>query len=303
MQDEYIKAIEKIQMDKDRKIEMRKILENEMASSAPKKPAKRTRLGAGAKIGIAAAAVGLSMGTLMAVPSTRNMISASVRAFFHMEIPEGAEDGQTKELANRDERVIPTDDVDESVRAEIEAAVASQDAEEDKYFKDVTVTADYYTDPELNKYANYYAQQEYNLMDIKKDAEYMDCYKELKTNDWYSDGFFVTYQDGPNAKATYGTILVFKATPEQLEGYMKNSYNIVSYERKEHNQSAVAYDGFWTKSTDSEGNAVYKASWLGPEPEMKLEPSDSARFMNFTLTYDAANQIVICTIEEGGGLG
>ena len=57
MQDEYIKAIEKIQMDKDRKIEMRKILENEMASSAPKKPAKRTRLGAGAKIGIAAAAV------------------------------------------------------------------------------------------------------------------------------------------------------------------------------------------------------------------------------------------------------
>ena len=31
MQDEYVKAIEKIQMNKDRKIEMRKILENEMA--------------------------------------------------------------------------------------------------------------------------------------------------------------------------------------------------------------------------------------------------------------------------------
>ena len=302
MQDEYIKAIEKIQMDKDRKIEMRKILENE-AASAPKKPAKTTRLSTGAKVGIAAAAVTLSMGTLMAIPTTRTAISASVRAFFHMEIPEDAEDGQTKELEDRENRVIPTDDVDESVRAEIESAVASQDAEEDKYFKDVTVTADYYTDPELNKYANYYAQQEYNIMDIKKDEEYIDCYSELKTNEWYSDGFFVTYQTGTNAQPTFGRILVFKATPEQLEGFMKNNYKIVSYERKEHNQDAVSYDGFWTQSTDSEGNAVYKASWLGPEPEMKLEPSDCARFMNFTLTYDAANQIVICTIEEGGGVG
>ena len=29
MQDEYVKAIEKIQIDKDRKLEMRKILKNE----------------------------------------------------------------------------------------------------------------------------------------------------------------------------------------------------------------------------------------------------------------------------------
>ena len=36
---------------------------------------------------------------------------------------------------------------------------------------------------------------------------------------------------------------------------------------------------------------------------MKLEPSDSARFMNFTLTYDAAKQLVVCTINEGGGIG
>jgi len=302
MQDEYIKAIEKLQMNKDRKIEMRKVLENELAS-APKKPAKTTRLGTGAKVGIAAAAVALSMGTLMAIPTTRTAISASVRAFFHMEIPEGAEDGQTKELEDRENRVIPTDDVEESVKAEIEAAVSSQDEAEDKYFKDVTVTADYYTDAELNKYANYYAQQNYNIMDIKKDAEYIDCYSEQRTNDWYSDGFFVTYQTGTNAQPTFGRILVFKATPEQLEGFLKNNYKIVSYERKEHNQDAVSYDGFWTQSTDSEGNAVYKASWLGPEPEMKLEPSDCARFMNFTLTYDAANQIVICTVEEGGGIG
>ena len=287
---------------KDRKIEMRTILENELAST-PKKPAKTTRLGTGAKVGIAAAAVALSMGTLMAIPTTRTAISASVKAFFHMEIPEGAEDGHTKELEGRENRVVPTDNVEESVKAEIEAAVSSQDEAADKYFNDVTVNADYYSDPELNRYANYYAQQEYNIMDIKKDAEYIDNYSNLKTNDWYSDGFFVTYQTGTNAQPTSGTILVFKATAEQLEGFMKNNYNIVSYERKEHNQSAVDYDGFWTKSTDSEGNAVYKASWTGPEPEMKIEPSDCARFMNFTLTYDAANQIVICTIEEGGGIG
>ena len=303
MQDEYIKAIEKIEMNKDRKMEMRKILENEMASEETRKPAKTTRLGTGAKVGIAAAAVALSMGTLMAIPTTRTAISASVKAFFHMEIPEGAEDGHTKELEGRENRVVPTDNVEESVKAEIEAAVSSQDEAADKYFNDVTVNADYYSDPELNKYANYYAQQEYNIMDIKKDAEYIDNYSNLKTNDWYSDGFFVTYQTGTNAQPTFGTILVFKATAEQLEGFMKNNYNIVSYERKEHNQSAVDYDGFWTKSTDSEGNAVYKASWTGPEPEMKIEPSDCARFMNFTLTYDAANQIVICTVEEGGGIG
>ena len=303
MQDEYVKAIEKIQMNKDRKIEMRKILENEMASEETRKPAKTTRLGTGAKVGIAAAAVALSMGTLMAIPTTRTAISASVKSFFHMEIPEGAEDGHTKELEGRENRVVPTDNVEESVKAEIEAAVSSQDEAADKYFNDVTVNADYYSDPELNKYANYYAQQEYNIMDIKKDAEYIDNYSDLKTNDWYSDGFFVTYQTGTNAQPTSGTILVFKATAEQLEGFMKNNYNIVSYERKEHNQSAVDYDGFWTKSTDSEGNAVYKASWTGPEPEMKIEPSDCARFMNFTLTYDAANQIVICTVEEGGGIG
>ena len=230
-------------------------------------------------------------------------MKASVKAFFHMEIPEGAEDGHTKELEGRENRVVPTDNVEESVKAEIEAAVSSQDEAADKYFNDVTVNADYYSDPELNKYANYYAQQEYNIMDIKKDAEYIDNYSNLKTNDWYSDGFFVTYQTGTNAQPTSGTILVFKATAEQLEGFMKNNYNIVSYERKEHNQSAVDYDGFWTKSTDSEGNAVYKASWTGPEPEMKIEPSDCARFMNFTITYDAANQIVICTVEEGGGIG
>ena len=302
MQDEYIKAIEKIQMDKDRKIEMRNILEKELAS-APKKPAKTTRLGTGAKVGIAAAAITLSMGTLMAIPTTRTAISASVRALFHMEIPEGAEDGQTKELEGRDNRVIPTDDVEESVREEIESAVASQDQAADDYYKNVNVTADYYTDAELNKYANYYAQKGYNLLDIKKDSEYDDFLGQFNTNDWYSEGFFVTYWVGDNATGYSGQVICFKATPDQLEGFLKNTYNYISYERKEHNQSEVAYDGFWTKTTDSDGNDVYTASWLGPEPEMKIEPSDRARFANYTLTYDAVNQVVVCTVEAGGGIG
>ena len=84
---------------------------------------------------------------------------------------------------------------------------------------------------------------------------------------------------------------------------MKNNFAIVNYEREGHGQNKVAYEDFWTESTDSEGNAVYEASWTGPEPEMKLEPSDSARFMNFTITYDAAKQLVVCTINEGGGIG
>ncbi len=302
MQDEYIKAIEKIQMNKDRKIEMRKILENELAS-APKKPAKTTRLSAGAKVGIAAAAVTLSMGTLMAIPATRTAISASVRAFFHMEIPEGAEDGQTKELEDRENRVIPTDEVEESVKEEIVAAVSSQDQAADDYYKNVDVTADYYTDAELNKYANYYAQKGYNLLDIKKDSEYDDFLGQFNTNDWYSEGFFVTYWIGDNATGYSGQVICFKATPDQLTGFLKNTYNYISYERKEHNQDAVAYDDFWTKTTDSDGNDVYKASWLGPEPEMKIEPSDRARFANYTLTYDAVNQVVVCTVEAGGGIG
>lgn len=308
MQDEYIKAIEKIEMDKDRKIEMRKILENEMASQEAEVTtlpvrAKTSRLSTGAKVGIAAAAIALSVGALMAIPSTRNAISASVMAFFHMEIPEDAEDARTKELADREDRVIPTDDVEESVREEIEAAVSSQDQAEDEYFQTVTVNADYYSDPDLNEYANYYAQQNYNIMDIKKGSEFVDCYSDLMTNDWYSEGFFVSYTTGDNASPTFSRIYVFKATPEQLEGFMKNSFAIVNYEREEHRQDKVSYEDFWTKTTDSEGNAVYQASWTGPEPEMKLLPSDSARFMNFTLTYDEAKQIVACTINEGGGIG
>lgn len=310
MQDEYVKAIEKIQIDKDRKLEMRKILENEMASAdsevsttSAKKRAKTTKLSAGAKAGIAAAAIAVTMSVVFAIPSSRNAINASIRAFFNKEVPQGATDGITKASEDKENRVIPTDDVDASVRAEIESAVSSQDKAEKDYYKDVTVTADYYKDPELNKLANYYAQQNMNLLDIKKDAKYNEFYNSFKTKDWFSDGFFVTYWVGSNADGHSGTITCFKATEKQMEGYLKNSLNYINYERKEHKQKTVTFDKFWKKSTDSEGNTIYKAEWKGPEPEMKLLPSDRARFMTFNVTYDAKTQIAIAHIEEGGGVG
>ena len=74
MQDEYVKTFAKIHIDDDRKMEMRKALEMEMASV--RKPAKRTHLGTGTKIGIAAAALAVSVGGLLAFPSTRNVIAA-----------------------------------------------------------------------------------------------------------------------------------------------------------------------------------------------------------------------------------
>ena len=165
------------------------------------------------------------------------------------------------------------------------------------------MSADYYTDSELNKYANYYAQKDYNLMDIAKDAQYDDFLNQFNSNDWYSEGFFVNYWIGDNATGYYGQVICFKATPDQLNGFLKNTYDYISYEREIHGQEEETFDEFWTKSTDSDGNDVYKASWTGPEPELKIEPSDCARFANYTLTYDAANQIVVCTVEEGSGVG
>jgi hypothetical protein len=289
---------------------MRKFLENEMASATTEvkaeqvgKRAKTTRLSKGAKAGIAAAAIAATMGVLMAVPSSRNAINASIRAFFNKEVPQGATDGVTKASEDKKDRVIPTNDVDPSVKAEIESAVASQDNAEEDYYKNVTVTADYYKDTELNKLANYYAQQKMNLLDLKKDSKYNSFYNRFQKMDWFSDGFFVTYWVGDNATGHSGTITCFKATDKQMEGYLKNSLELVNYERKDHNQKTVTFDKFWKKTTDSEGNTVYSAEWKGPEPETKLLPSDSARFMTFKVTYDAKTQIAIAHVEEGGGVG
>ena len=63
MQDEYKRTFENIRMSDDRKSEMRKALENEMASA--KKPAKTTRLTSGRKAGLAVAAAGvIALGTV-----------------------------------------------------------------------------------------------------------------------------------------------------------------------------------------------------------------------------------------------
>ena len=307
MQDEYVKAFEKIKMNDNRKAEMRSLLEAETAAASTAgavRSAKTTRLSTGAKAGIAAAAaITITLGTLFIIPGTRNTISAGVRAFFNKEVPQGAVDAYEKEMDDREERVIPTDEVEEEVAAEIIAAVSEQDKAEDEYFETVTVNADYYTDADLNEFANYYAQQGYYIMDLKEDAKLNEYENTFNTRDWLSDGFFVSYHTSDNASGTYGRILVFKATEDQLDGFLKNKLDLVNYEREEHGQDTVSFDEMWSASEDSEGNAIYTGSWTGPEPEMKLLPSDSARFMNFAVTYDAEKQIVICSVEEGGGLG
>ena len=301
MQDEYVKTFAKIQMDDDRKKDMRKALEIEMASV--KKPAKKTRLGTGAKAGIAAAAVVVTIGGLLVFPTTRNVIAAGIKNLVKLVIPDGAVDVVDQEKQGREERVIPTDEVSESEAEEMLAAVAAQDEEQDEYFESVIVTADYYTDPELNELANYYAQQGYSILDIEKDSMFLDYENEFNTYDWYSEGFFTTFRIGDNATGHYGSIFAFKATEDQLEGYLLNKLALINYERNEHGQETVTFDELWTKSTDDEGNTVYTGSWTGPEPEMKLLPSDSARFMTFEVTYDADTQLVTCFIEDGGGIG
>lgn len=301
MQDDYVKTFAKIKMDDDRKNDMRKALEQEMASS--KKSAKTSRLGTGAKIGIAAAAVALSVGSLLAIPTTRNAISASVRTLFGMEVPADAEDGVTKALEDRENRVVPTDDQPEEVVEEIEAAVSSQDQEQDFYFDSVVVTADYYEDALLNEYANYYAQQGYTLLDIAEDDEIDEYYDQFEAGDWYDSGFFVSYHIGDNAYGYDACTYVFKASEEQFQAFLQFKLNYINYERTEHGQETVSYDEFWTSGVDEEGNTVYQASWVGPEPELKIEPSDSARFTNYSVMYDAENQLVVCFVEEGGGVG
>ncbi|MBO4603730.1 MAG: hypothetical protein J5657_00355 [Clostridiales bacterium] len=304
MQDEYVKAIDKLKMDDERKSEMRDILEKECASS--REPAKKTRLGPGATTGLIAASLAATMGVLLIVPTTRDAISAGVRSIFRIEVPDGAVDSVDKMQQDREERYIPTDVVEESVASEISAAVSKQDKEEDDYVKAVTVDAEYYKDPELNELANKYAREHYTIFDLAKGEEETDkdtVYYKLQTNDWYKEGFSIHYQTGDNAAPHNCSIIVFKASEGQIQGFLKNEFAIVNYERKEHGQKKISLDDFWKKSVDAEGNVIYEGSWTGPEPDMKLLPSDSARFMNYRLTYDPASKLAICELEEGGGVG
>ena len=298
MQDEYKKSFDKIRMSDDRKKEMRKTLEKEMAMAG--KPAKTTRLSGGKKAAIAAAAVVVSMSGLFLIPAARNTIYAGVRSLFSKEVPDGAVDAVEYEQQGREERVIPTD-IPEA--EEVIAAVSEQDRQADEYFKEVTVTADYYEDQDLNDLANYYAQQGCTIFDLEKDPVLLCEVDGYEDKEWFSTGFRVSYSVGGTADGFSESIVAFKATDEQLQNFMDNQLAYVNDQRVLHNQETVTFDQLWTKTTDDDGNIVYKASWLGPEPEMKILPSDSARFTNYDMTYYPETQTAVCKIQDGGGIG
>lgn len=294
MQDEYNRSFDKIRMGDERKLEMRKTLEKELASS--KKPAKVTHLSAGKKAGIAAAAVVVTLSGLFLIPTTRNTIVAAVKSLFVKEIPEGAIDFVEYEQKGREERVIPTDIPEAS---EVLAAVSEQDASEDEYIRNVSVNADYYDDDDLNELANYYSQQGYTLIDLEKDPCILYPVDGYEDKDWFSAGFRVSYDIGDFT----GNVVVFKATEEQFRNFLDNQLVMINDLRTSHNQNTVSFDEFWIRSTDDEGNQVCKGSWTGPEPELKLNPTDCARFANFDITYDPVSGLAVCSTEDGGGVG
>ena len=298
MQDEYKKSFDKIHMSDDRKKEMRKTLEREMASG--RKPAKTTRLSGGKKAAIAAAAVAVSVTGLFLIPAARNTIYAGVRSLFSKEVPDGAVDAVEYEQQGREEREIPTD-IPEA--EEVIAAVSEQDRQADEYFREVTVTADYYEDLELNQLANYYAQQGCTIFDLGKDPVILCEVEGYEDKDWFSSGFRVSYSVGDNADGNFESIVAFKATNEQLQNFLDNQLAYINDQRVSHNQETVSSDQLWTKTTNDEGNIVYKASWLGPEPEVKLLPSDCARYTDYDMTYYPETQTAVCKIREGGGIG
>ena len=113
-------------------------------------------------------------------------------------------------------------------------------------------------DPTLNELANYYSQQGYNILDLEADSKFDDFYDSFEKTDWFSSGFYVSYHSGDNATGYSGRILVFKATEEQLRGFLKNNYDLISYERENHGQSSVSFDEFWSQSTDDEGCLIMR---------------------------------------------
>ena len=294
MQDEYNRSFDKIRMGDERKMEMRKTLEKELASS--KKPAKVTGLSGGKKAGIAAAAVAVTLSGLFLIPTTRNTILAAVKSLFIKEIPEGAVDVVDYIEQGREERVIPTDIPEAS---EILAIVSEQDAEQDEYIRTVSVDADYYKDGDINELANYYTEKGYTLFDLGKDSTILYPVDGYENKDWFSTGFRVNYDIGDNS----GLIVVFEATEEQFQNFLENELVMINDQRTLHNQDTVSFDEFWEKSTDDEGNLVYKGSWVGPEPELKLCDTDCARFTNYDVTYNPGTGLAVCAVEDGGGVG
>ena len=181
--------------------------------------------------------------------------------------------------------------------------VEEQDKKEDEEMKKIKVAPDYFKDQTLNQLAKSYEDQGFTIMKIEKDSDWIYHAEGHKDEKWFSEGFMVTYQIGDNASGSSGHTYVFKADDKQLQGFLKNQMAVINYERENHNQKKVSFDNLWKKSTDADGNTVYKASWKGPEPTEKILPTDRARFMKYDLTYDKETKIVVCQIEEGGGVG
>ncbi len=298
MQDKYVSSFGKIKMSEERKSDMRKVLENEMALT--RKPAKTTRLSSGKKAAIVAAAVTVTLTGVMLIPSARNTIYAAVKAIFDKKVPENAIDVSEYVQKGREERVIPTDIPEAS---EIMKQVEEQDKKEDEEMKKIKVDSAYFKDETLNKLAKSYEEQGCSIMKIEKDSEWIYRVEGRKDEDWFSEGFFVTYHVGDNATGSTGHTFAFKATEAQLKGFLNNQLAVINYERTGHNQKTVKFDEFWKQSKDTEGNIIYKGSWKGPEPEVKILPSDSARFMDYEVTYDTSTGIALVQMNEGGGIG
>ena len=299
MQDKYVRSFEKIKMSDERKLEMRKALEAELAS--PNKRAKTTSLSGAKKAAIAAAAITITMTAVMCIPTTRNAIYAAAKAIFNKPIPEGAIDESVYVSSGRAERVIPSDIPDYSSHI---SEIEQRDKEEDEDMKKITVTKpDCFKDDTLNELAKSYMEQGYTILMLEKDDDITHIVEGFKHAEWYTEGFRVCYHIGDNATGYEGETFVFKATEKQLQGYLENQHFLINDERVQHNQKKVSFGDFWKKSTDGEGNIIYKASWKGPEPSVKLLPSDRARFANYELTYDKASGIAVCVTEAGGGVG
>jgi len=308
MQDKYVKTFGKVQMDKDKKAQMRSILEEELMNNKDIKPAKKTALSSGAKAGLAvAAAVTVTMGVLCLVPNTRQALYAGAMRLFGVEIPADATDYVDEIEQNRKNRVIPTDAMSKDEAEAVMSEVTKRDKIEDKYNKDVKVNADYYSDKELNEMANYFSGQSCTIFDLKKDADFDDgdtldpLWQEK--DGWYKEGFTVRYRVGDNAYGHNEDITVFKADPDQLKIYMTNTLNRINYERKDHGQKTVSFDDFWKESKDKDGNTVYEGQWTGPDPSIKILDSDSARFDNIKVVYDQDTGLAVATVSEGGGVG
>ena len=300
MQDEYNKAFDKIHMDEARKANIRQILASE---SAAKKPAKVTRLSGSAKAGIAAAAVAVTLTGLFVIPTTRDTILATIKDLFRRDVPTEAVDVREEVQENRENRVIPTDVPEASEILEI---VASQDQEEDEWLGYIESASDNYTDENIKSLAKYYEEQGCSINDLKKNIEYeLNSDSNLDNYSYYDDieeGFTVWYQVGDYAYGHSESVLVMKISKEGLDKYLFDESRYIM-RTQPFDLTPEEADNIFVETTDEDGNLLYTATLTGAEPEVKLEDSDRAVFMDYEIIYDPETQIASVFVTSGGGVG